>query len=656
VRAGATLDVPLPLVVDDRHLDDWARSAADELTIPSQDGAIELSADDGAVDITVVEPQAGTQVEPSDVRAYTVDAVEQPGPVHVEIPAVHEPPAVTEQDVEAALADAELAVSAPVVLVNPSPVGEDLELTQRQIGNTVIASVAITIVARLVVGWLTDRFGPRKTYTGLLALGAIGLSLIYGTTGISSFSHAEQVTLGGITCYLLVQSAGITFWLAALLTVLICGATGYLQDRVMWTPLRHRGHGVIQLLIVTIGLSLAMQYAFQTFVGLDTVRILTSAPQTVQLGPVVLSVQSYVAMAFSANLLTFFVFYELLTIATYPLVVHKETPEALEAGRRYLGYLLTGGVAQLLALALIYNATGDVAFQAGGFLGDAMSSAEIALLALLFAIGFGTKSAIIPLHAWLPSAMVAPTPVSALLHAVAVVKAGVFGFARAIGFVIGPAALAEVGAANVLAMLAALTILIASGTALAQDNLKRRLAFSTIAHLSYIVLGLSIASATAWSGAMLHIANHAMLKITLFFCAGAIYATAHLDRVSQLDGIGRQMPVTMGAFAVASIGLAGLPPLGGFWSKWFLALGAVDAGQWPYAVVLLVSGLLTAGYLFPIVFRAFFRPPAADAPRSGEATAFMAAPLAITAGVSLLLGLGDVLGVGALVTGRPWRR
>jgi multicomponent Na+:H+ antiporter subunit D len=397
-------------------------------------------------------------------------------------------------------------------------------------------------------------------------------------------------------------------------------------------------------------LSASALWVLTSFYSIGYVRTLAEHKQTRYYASFAVCLASTVGLALSANLLTFFVFYELLTIATYPLVVHKESPEALRAGRRYLAYLLTGGVALLLALALTYTATGDVTFQAGGFIGGVMSTPELLLVGLLFALAFGTKSAIIPLHAWLPAAMVAPTPVSALLHAVAVVKAGVFGFARAIGYVIGPAALADVGAADVLALLAALTILVASVTALAQDNLKRRLAFSTIAHLSYIVLGLAIVSATAWSGAMLHIANHAMLKITLFFCAGAIYATAHLDRVSQLDGIGRQMPVTMTAFAVASVGLAGLPPLGGFWSKWFLALGAVDAGQWPYAVVLLASGLLTAGYLFPIVYRAFFRPPPEEAPLTGEATPFMAAPLAITAGVSLLLGVGDVFGVGALVS------
>jgi multicomponent Na+:H+ antiporter subunit D len=354
-------------------------------------------------------------------------------------------------------------------------------------------------------------------------------------------------------------------------------------------------------------------------------------------------------MAFAADLLTFFVFYELLTVATYPLVTHKDTEPALAAGRRYLTYLLTGGVALLLAMALLYGETGDLSFSPGGIGAGALSPGMAGVLFALLAFGFGTKSAIMPLHAWLPSAMIAPTPVSALLHAVAVVKAGVFGFVRAIGYLLGPDAVAGLPVTEALTALATATILIASLIALRQDNLKRRLAFSTVAHLSYIVLGMSLLTATAIDGALYHLLNHALLKITLFFCAGAIYVTAHLDRVSQLDGIGRRMPVTMGAFAVASIGLAGLPPLGGFWSKLFLVRGAVEAGAVVPAAVLLLSSVLTVAYLFPIVYRAFFvAPTGAD---HGEAPRSMAAPIALTAVGSLLLGAGDLLGLHTLTSG-----
>jgi multicomponent Na+:H+ antiporter subunit D len=361
-----------------------------------------------------------------------------------------------------------------------------------------------------------------------------------------------------------------------------------------------------------------------------------------------LCVSATVGLAFAGNLFTFFLFYELLTLATYPLVVHKQTPEALAAGRRYLLTLLGGGTALLLAVVVVHLEVPGARFTAGGVLDGALSDAGIVALVVLAVLGFGTKAAVMPFHRWLPSAMVAPTPVSALLHAVAVVKAGVFGFARVFGYVIGPERLADVGAGVVVASLAAVTIVVASVIALRQDQLKRRLAYSTIAHLSYIVLGLSLLSVEAWNGALLHLANHAVLKITLFFCAGAIYVTAGLDRVSQLDGLGRRMPVTMAAFGVASLGLAGLPPVGGWVSKWFLGLGALDADQPLLAAVVIGSGLLTAAYLLPIVHRAFFRPAPDGAERGGEAAPLMLVPLATTALAGLALGLGDVFSIGEL--------
>lgn len=361
-----------------------------------------------------------------------------------------------------------------------------------------------------------------------------------------------------------------------------------------------------------------------------------------------LCVAATVGLAFAGNLFTFFLFYELLTLATYPLVVHKQTPAALAAGRRYLLTLLGGGTALLLAVALVQVQAPGVGFQAGGALEGRMSDTAVIVLALLAVVGFGTKAAIMPMHGWLPAAMVAPTPVSALLHAVAVVKAGVFGFVRMFGYVIGPERLADVGIGVVVATAAAVTVVVASVIAFRQDNLKRRLAYSTIGHLSYIVLGVSLLSASAWSGALLHLANHAVLKITLFFCAGAIYVTAGIDRVSQMDGLGRRMPVTMAAFGVASLGLAGVPPVGGFVSKWFLGLGAIEAGQPVLAAVVIGSGLLTAGYLLPIVHRAFFRPLPEGASNRGEASPLMAVPLAVTAAVGLALGFGDVLQLGEL--------
>ena len=285
-----------------------------------------------------------------------------------------------------------------------------------------------------------------------------------------------------------------------------------------------------------------------------------------------------VGIALAGNLLTFYVFYELLTVGGYPLVIHRETPEAVRAGRVYLAYTLGGGVALLAAVAWTVALAGHGTFTAGGFLSaSGASPAVLWALGTLFVVGCGVKAAILPLHTWLPLAMVAPTPVSALLHAVAVVKAGVFGLVRVTGFVFGADLLADLGAGRALAWLAAATIVLASLAALAQDNLKRLLAFSTIGQLSYVVLGVALGPRDAFTGGVMHMASHALMKITLFFCAGAIAATAHLDRVSQLTGIGRRMPLTMGAFALAAFMLAGLPPGAGFVSKWLLLLGGLEA-------------------------------------------------------------------------------
>jgi len=437
---------------------------------------------------------------------------------------------------------------------------------------------------------------------------------------------------------------------------------------VSLVPAVRRGDEVrLELWDVVAGLTLALRldalgmifallaaglWLITTVYAIGYVRGNAEANQTRFFASFAVCLSAVMGLALADNLLTFFVFYELLTVATYPLVTHKGTPEAAAAGRRYLAYLLTGGAALLLGMATVHSAVGHLDFTAGGFVADHMSRGEIVAVAALFTVGFGSKAAMMPLHRWLPSAMVAPTPVSALLHAVAVVKAGVFGFARVIGHVIGPETLQEAGAAVVLATLASITIVVASLVALFQDNLKRRLAYSTIAHLSYIVLGLSLVTAAGWTGGLFHIVNHAALKITLFFCAGALYVHLRVDRVSQLDGVGRRMPVTLGAFAVASVGLAGLPPMGGFVSKLYLVIGAADAGQPAFVAVMLVSGVLTAGYLFPIVFRAFFRPLAPDSPAAGrgEASMLMVAPLAITAVLGLVLGFGDVAGFFDLAT------
>lgn len=389
---------------------------------------------------------------------------------------------------------------------------------------------------------------------------------------------------------------------------------------------------------IIFGLSASALWIVTSLFSIGYMRSLSEKKQTRYYAAFALCLASTMGIAFAANLLTFVFFYEILTIATYPLVIHKETPSAISAGRKYLAYLLTGGLALIVAVALAYQYSGTLTFSAGGFLSRVAGQHNLLGLFLLFLIGFGMKSALLPFHSWLPTAMIAPTPVSGLLHAVAVVKAGVFGFVRVVGFVFGPALFHDIGAGQVLAIMAAITIIVSSLLAMYQDNLKRRLAYSTVGHLSYILLGISLLSVDAWVGGLIHIVNHAALKITLFFCAGAIYAKTRVENISEFNGMGRQMPVTMGAFSLASIGLVGIPPLNGFISKWFLGQGTVEANMEIYLGVLLLSGLLNAGYFFPIIRRAYFV-QSDKRTQFAEAPVLLVAPLVLTALLSLFLGL-----------------
>ncbi|MBM3182503.1 MAG: monovalent cation/H+ antiporter subunit D family protein [Chloroflexi bacterium] len=389
---------------------------------------------------------------------------------------------------------------------------------------------------------------------------------------------------------------------------------------------------------IIFGLSASALWIVTSIFSIGYMRSLFEKKQTRYYACFAVCLSSAMGIAFAANLLTFVIFYEMLTIATYPLVIHKESPEAIQAGRKYLAYLLTGGVVLIIATALTYKYTGALDFSPGGFLNGVAGQYNLLPLFVLFLIGLGMKAALIPLHSWLPTAMIAPTPVSALLHAVAVVKAGVFGFVRVIGFVFGPTLFHEIGAGSVLAIMASITIVVSSLLAMYQHNLKRRLAYSTVVHLGYILLGIALLSPGAWVGGLVHIANHAAMKITLFFCAGAIYVKTHCENIDDLDGIGKQMPITMGAFALVSIGLVGMPPVNGFISKWFLGQGTLAVEQGIYLVILLLSGLLNAGYLFPIVWRAFFVQSRKHV-KFAEASALLLAPLVLTALGSLFLGL-----------------
>jgi len=319
-----------------------------------------------------------------------------------------------------------------------------------------------------------------------------------------------------------------------------------------------------------------------------------------------IAIMSALGIAFSGNMLTLFVFYEVLTISTFPLVTHSGTDEARRAGRVYLGILLGTSVTFLLtAMIWTYVEAGTLDFQKGGILEGNAPAGVIAILFGLYIYGIG-KAALMPFHRWLPAAMVAPTPVSALLHAVAVVKAGVFSVVKVSVFIFGLDTLRDTGASTWLAYVAAITILLSSIIAMRQDNLKARLAYSTISQLSYVVLGAMLASNIGAMGSTMHIVMHAFGKITLFFCAGAIIVFAHKTEISDMHGLGRKMPVTFFCFFVASLSIIGLPPLGGVWSKWYIALAAAETDQIIFIAVLMISSLLNIAYLMPLVLYGYF--------------------------------------------------
>ncbi len=352
-----------------------------------------------------------------------------------------------------------------------------------------------------------------------------------------------------------------------------------------------------------------------------------------------IAITGAIGVAFARNVLTLFIFYEVLTLSTYPLVTHHRTEEALRSGRIYMGILLSTSVGFLfLATVWTWKLTGTLEFTPGGILSGKASNTVIGVLLVLYAFGTG-KAALMPFHRWLPAAMVAPTPVSALLHAVAVVKAGVFTVMKIIVYVFGIDLLSSTGLSVWLMYVAGATILIASLVALTRDNLKARLAYSTISQLSYIVFGAALANTWGVIGGSMHIAMHAFGKITLFFCAGAILVALHKTEISDMDGIGKTMPVTMFAFFIGSLSIIGLPPFGGSWSKWYLALGAAEAHQFVFVAVLMISSLLSIAYLMPIVARAFFLAPSTAPANSSirEAPMFCVVPLCMTAAGCLVL-------------------
>jgi multicomponent Na+:H+ antiporter subunit D len=351
-----------------------------------------------------------------------------------------------------------------------------------------------------------------------------------------------------------------------------------------------------------------------------------------------------VGCAFSDNLLTLYLFYEIVSICTYPLVAHHEDEESYESGRKYLTYL-TGAAKGLVlpAMVLIYVLTGNLDFANNmntGILPAGVNHWVVTALYACCILGFA-KNAVMPLHSWLPSAMVAPTPVSALLHAVAVVKVGVFSTVRVMLYVFGLDTMRALNLGLPTAYFVSFTIIVASIIALSKDNLKARLAYSTVSQLSYIILGVALMTRPGIEGGLIHIANHAFSKITLFFCAGAIYVATHKKNISEMSGLGRAMPWTFGAFALASLSMIGAPPVAGFVTKWYLLNGAFSAGSVGIIIILLISTLLNAAYFAPVVFSGFFgKPPKEDTEHKyREAHPALVVPLVITAVISVLIGL-----------------
>ncbi|THB79879.1 MAG: monovalent cation/H+ antiporter subunit D family protein [Desulfobacteraceae bacterium] len=354
-----------------------------------------------------------------------------------------------------------------------------------------------------------------------------------------------------------------------------------------------------------------------------------------------LAISATIGAAFSSNLLTLYVFYEILSLATYPLVTHHQDAKSRVSGRRYLSFILGTSIGLVLpAMLYCYHVTGTLEFSTAGIFAGQLSKPAATVLLLMFVFGFA-KAGIMPFHSWLPAAMVAPTPVSALLHAVAVVKVGVFSIVRVITGIFGVELLASFNLGIVIASIAAVTILVGSCIALSQDELKRRLAFSTISQLSYIVFGVALLTPKGLLGGIVHIGMHAFGKITLFFCAGAIYVATGKKYISQMDGLGKKMPITYTALFIGALGVIGLPPSGGFFSKWYLILGTLETGHQILMLVLLLSSFLNAFYFLPIVYKGFFGTPPdtqeGEPVKMEEASFCCVVPLVITAIISIVL-------------------
>lgn len=409
----------------------------------------------------------------------------------------------------------------------------------------------------------------------------------------------------------------------------------------------------VDALSLIFGIVSSFLWIFATFYNIGYMRSLNEHAQTRYYACFAIAILGAQGVSYSGSLFSLYLFYEVITLFTYPLVAHHQDEEGYAGAKKYLVYLLGTSKGLLLpATVLTYILTGTLDFSDNivkGIFAQGTDSVWITVTYFLFLFGFA-KAAIMPLHNWLPSAMVAPTPVSALLHAVAVVKAGVFCISRVMLSTFGLELLKNLDLGIITAYIVCFTILVASIIALTKDDLKARLAYSTVSQLSYIVLGVALLDVTGVTGGILHIVNHGFSKITLFFCAGAIYVATHKKKISDMEGIGYAMPVTMGAFAIASLSMIGAPPVAGFVSKWYLLNGALNIHNTIIIVVLMVSTILNAGYFAPITIRAFF--PNKRGPWKKEdikeAPLTMVIPLVLASLISVVLGLFPEFFVGLI--------
>ncbi len=324
-----------------------------------------------------------------------------------------------------------------------------------------------------------------------------------------------------------------------------------------------------------------------------------------------LCVFSTLGVALAGNLITFLIFYELLTLATYPLIVHKGNDASLKSGKIYLRYTMIGGAILMVAVVWLKSIAGALDFSTADILINTpnIDATTITIIFMMLMIGLGVKAALFPLHGWLPRAMAAPAPVSSLLHAVAVVKAGAFGIIRVVYDVYGIDLASALGVLQVLLVFAGFTIIYGSVRAIYQDDIKKRLAYSTVSQVSYITLGIALAGPIAAVGAIMHLVHQGLMKITMFFCAGLLAETHHIYKVSELNGIAKKMPITMTAFTIAVLGMIGIPPIAGFVSKWYLGVGAIETGNAWVIAILAGSSVLNAIYFLPLVYRAWFVAP-----------------------------------------------